>query len=116
MINLSVNEKQLERTVERARERKIVIPTFEQQKNPELLPPEIKAKLKNISLWDIHSDNLFRITWKNEPSDFGGGFGPVNYMEIPPALSGVKARIIALVGKWFPIKSVPLLDAWFLGL
>lgn len=105
MIDLSVNDQQLERTVERARERKIVIPTFEQQKNPELLPQKVREKLKNISLWDIHSDNLFRITWKNEPTDFGGGFGPVNYMEIPPALSGVEARIIALVGKWFPTGS-----------
>jgi cysteine synthase len=34
--------------------------------------------------------------------DFGGGFDGVNWMEIPKALSGVDARIIALVGKWFP--------------
>ena len=25
-----------------------------------------------------------------------------NYIELPPALTGVKARIVALVGKWFP--------------
>jgi Na+-transporting NADH:ubiquinone oxidoreductase subunit NqrA len=32
----------------------------------------------------------------------GGGFYGVNFMEMPPALTGVPARIIALVGKWFP--------------
>lgn len=105
MIDLTVNKSQLERTIERARDQKIVIPTFKQQKNPELLPQKIKEKLKNIPLWGIHHDNLFRITWKNDPIDFGGGFGPVNYMEVPTALSGVEARIIALVGKWFPTGS-----------
>lgn len=105
MIDLSINEEQLERTVERARERKIMIPTFEQLKRPELSPQKIKEKLRNISLWDIQSENLFRITWKNEPMEFGGRFGPVNYMEVPPALSGVDARIVALVGKWFPTGS-----------
>jgi cysteine synthase len=105
MIDLSINEKQLASTIERAREKNIVIPTFAQQKKPESYPRMIKEKLKDISLWDIQSANLFRITWKNEPTEFGGGFGPVNYMEIPSALSGVDARIIALVGKWFPTGS-----------
>ena len=49
--------------------------------------------------------NLFRITWKNEPVDSGGGFGDVNFMEVPSEISGVDARIIALVGKWFPTGS-----------
>ena len=102
MIDLTINKEQLERTVQRARERNIVIPTFRQQKDPDLIPEKIKKKLEDVELWDFDSHNLFRITWKNEPIDFGGGFGDVNYMEIPPALSGVDARIIALVGKWFP--------------
>ncbi len=46
--------------------------------------------------------NLFRITWKNEPVAKGGGFGGVNYLDLPKALTGVDARIIVLVGKWFP--------------
>ena len=32
----------------------------------------------------------------------GGGFGGVNYLEFPSSLTGVEARIVALVGKWFP--------------
>jgi cysteine synthase A len=105
MIDLRVNEEQLERTIERARQRRIIIPTFRQQKNPHLIPERIREELKNIELWDINSYNLFRITWKNEPVDCGGGFGDVNSMEIPPEISGVDARIIALVGKWFPTGS-----------
>ena len=46
--------------------------------------------------------NLFRITWKNEPKESGGLFGTGNWIEFPPALTGVEARIVGLVGKWFP--------------
>jgi cysteine synthase len=102
MIDLSMNEEQLERTVERARERNIIIPTFEQMKNPELIPDKIKEELQDIGLWDITSRNLFRITWKNEPTEQGGGYSGVNYVELPSSLTGVEARVIALVGKWFP--------------
>jgi cysteine synthase len=105
MIDLTVNEKQLERTIKRARERNIIIPTLQQQKNPDLIPKKIKERLWNIGLWDIHPYNLFRITWKNAAVDFGGGFGDVNYIEIPSEVTGVDARIIALVGKWFPTGS-----------
>lgn len=105
MIDLTVNEKQLKRTIERARERNIIIPTLRQQKNPNLIPEKIRKQLKNIPLWDLHPYNLFRITWKNEPVDAGGGFNDVNIMGIPSPLSGVDARIIALVGKWFPTGS-----------
>jgi len=92
----------LENTIERCRERDIIIPTYEEMAHPETIPQGIKDELKKIGLWDLHSRNLFRITWKNEPIAEGGGFGAVNYMEIPPELSGVKARIIILVGKYFP--------------
>jgi cysteine synthase len=102
MIDLSIDSKQLERTVERAREQNIIVPTFAQMKNPELIPDSIKEELKKIGLWDITSRNLFRITWKNEPVAQGGGYDGVNYVELPSSLTGVEARIIALVGKWFP--------------
>ena len=102
MIDLEVVHDRLERTVERARERNIIIPTFRQMKDPSLIPEKIRQELKDIGLWDIHPRNLFRITWKNEPLAKGGGFGFVNYLEMPESLTGVPARIIALVGKWFP--------------
>jgi cysteine synthase len=105
MIDLQVMEKRLERVVERARERDIIIPTVAQMKDPSLVPDKIKEELGGLGLWDITPRNLFRITWKNEPVASGGGFGGVNYLEFPPALTGVNARIIALVGKWFPTGS-----------
>jgi len=62
MIDLSIDQQQLERTVQRVRERNIIIPTFEQMKHPSLTPDGIKAKLRNVGLWEIDSLNLFRIT------------------------------------------------------
>ncbi|MBC7243132.1 MAG: pyridoxal-phosphate dependent enzyme, partial [Anaerolineae bacterium] len=101
-MDLTINQEVLRRAVQRARERRIIIPTFEQQRNPDLIPDTIKAQLKKVGLWDVNPLNLFRITWKNEPVPFGGGFNGVNYIEFPSSLTGVPARIIALVGKWFP--------------
>ncbi|MGD8462840.1 MAG: pyridoxal-phosphate dependent enzyme [Anaerolineae bacterium] len=102
MIDLTIYEEQLERTVQRARERNIIVPTFAQMRDPSLIPDAVKSKLADVGLWDINSLNLFRITWKNEPVAQGGQYGGVNYIELPPSLTGVEARIICLVGKWFP--------------
>lgn len=102
MIDLTINESGLQEAINRARERNIIIPTFEQQRNPNLIPSHIVEELTQIGLWDIHPRNLFRITWKNEPKTTGGKFGGVNYIELPPELTGVEARIIGLIGKYFP--------------
>ncbi len=102
MIDLTIYEDRLKRGVERAKEQNIIIPTYAQQKDPGQIPESIKKKLSEIGLWDIAPQNLFRISWKNEAKAKGGGFGDVNYIELPPSLTGVEARIIALVGKWFP--------------
>jgi cysteine synthase len=103
LIDLEINEEQLKKTVQSAKERGIVIPTFAQMKDPETIPQDIKDKLKDVGLWDINPLNLFRISWKNEPVDKGGTYNKLpNYVEIPPEISGVKARILALSGKFFP--------------
>jgi len=90
----------IKRTAARCREHGIVLPTFAQLRNPELIPPAIKRKLKGVGLWDVNPVNLFRITWKNDVKT--GLYGGVNYVEIPQAITGVKARVIGLVGKYFP--------------
>ena len=102
MIDLTVDLKQAERNAKHCKERGVLLPTFEEMKNPGSISPEIKSELKNVGLWDVHPRNLFRITWANEPVEHGGGFGGTNYLVFPPELTGCKANIIALVGKWFP--------------
>eukprot|EP01028_Stygiella_incarcerata_P004216 TRINITY_DN18_c0_g1_i1.p1 TRINITY_DN18_c0_g1~~TRINITY_DN18_c0_g1_i1.p1 ORF type:complete len:491 (-),score=135.70 TRINITY_DN18_c0_g1_i1:333-1805(-) len=95
----------LERTIRRYREKNVLLPTYEQMAHPEKIPPTIVEELKDIGLWDLDSRNLFRITWKNEPVEKGGGFGRVNYLEIPKEITGVNCRIFVLIGKYFPTGS-----------
>ena len=97
-----IREDVLARNIERARERNILLPTIAQQKDPRLVPPHIAARLKQTGLWDLDPANLFRITWKNEAVEQGGGFGEGNWIEFPSSLTGVEATIIGVVGKWFP--------------
>lgn len=101
-IDLTIHADRRKRAIQRARERNIVIPTYAQMKDPAKIPAAIKAELANIGLWDIHPRNLFRINWHNEPKASGGTYGGVNLLELPPSVTGVPARIVALVGKWFP--------------
>jgi cysteine synthase len=72
-------EKVLENTIQRCRERDIIIPTYREMADPSLVP-----------------------AWKNEPIASGGGFGDVNFVELPSELTGVDARIFMLLGKYFP--------------
>ena len=100
--NQITDEATLQKAVDRYRERGVILPTFAQMQNPELIPGKIKDNLKNIGLWDLHPLNLFRITWKNEPKAFGGLYGSPNFLELPKAITGIDARIIVMTGKWFP--------------
>jgi Cysteine synthase len=102
MLDLSINEAGLANAVQRAKEKNIIIPTFEQMRNPDSIPVPIKKNLASLGLWDLDPANLFRISWKNEPKASGGGFGAVNHLELPSSLTGVKARIVLMLGKWFP--------------
>ena len=96
----SINAEVIHRTAKRCRDLGVVIPTFKQMRDPASIPDAIKAKLVGVGLWDGNPANLFRITWKNDPET--GLFASPNFLEIPSEITGVKARIIGLVGKYFP--------------
>ena len=102
MIDLTIDKKTLEKNIQRAKEKGIIVPTFSQMRNPETVPASVKERLKKTGLWDVDPVNLFRITWKNEPAESGGLFGGPNYIELPSKLTGVPAKIVCLVGKFFP--------------
>ncbi len=90
----------IKKTAARCKERGIIIPTFAQMRDPHRIPKRIVSRLTKTGLWDIDPLNLFRITWKNDTRT--GAFGGVNFLEIPHEITGVPARIIGLVGKYFP--------------
>ena len=103
MIDLTICPEGLRHNLAVARENGIIIPTYAQMKDPSTIPEKLRERLKTVGLWDTDPLNLFRITWKNEAKEKGGLFREVpNYIELPSSLTGVKCRIVALVGKWFP--------------
>ncbi|MCA0453323.1 MAG: pyridoxal-phosphate dependent enzyme [Chloroflexi bacterium] len=71
-------------------------PTFEEMLHPHKIVPSIREKalqaLKGDPLAPI---NLFNITWRNANNE-------VNYILLPPELTGVEANIVVLYGKEFP--------------
>jgi cysteine synthase len=94
------NQDFYEKTLKRVREKKIILPTFAQLKHPDTIPDVIVEKLKKIDMQALHPLNLFRINWRNDPET--GGIDGINYLEIPSEITGVRARIVGLVGKFFP--------------
>ncbi|MEE9207537.1 MAG: pyridoxal-phosphate dependent enzyme [Gemmatimonadota bacterium] len=89
-----------QKAIETCRERRILIPTFAQMRDPSGLDPSLVAELAGVDMQALHPLNLFRITWRNDSDT--GAFGGVNHLELPPELTGVPARIVGLVGKHFP--------------
>jgi cysteine synthase len=102
LIDHIVDKDIRQKAIRQLRDKGIILPTFKQMRDPDLIPERIHSELKQIGLWDKHPLNLFRITWKNEPVETGGLYGPVNYLELPKSLTGVDARIVFIIGKWFP--------------
>ena len=102
LINLRRHEKIIKSNASRCREKGILLPTFQEMIHPETIDNEIKEKLKSVGLWDVNPLNLYRINWHNERKESGGLFSAVNYIEIPREITGTRARIIALCGKFFP--------------
>ena len=102
-------EEVLKKAIDRCREKNVILPTLKEQINPNFIPEKIKDEVKNLSIWDLNPRNLYRITWKNEPvkdpQNEGKGYNGVNYVELPKEITGVKARVFILVGKYFPTGS-----------
>ncbi len=92
----------LARTIERFRERKIVLPTFAQLADPASIPDPVKSRLASIDPDARDPANLFRVHWFNDSSRAGTTDVP-GYLELPGELTGVDARIVVVLGNRFPM-------------
>ena len=98
-----INEHVRKNTIRRCRERGIRIPTLDEMRDPSLIPGSVRERLPSVDMDAVDPANLYRITWKNDPES--GLFHDENWIEFPPELTGVDARIVGLVGRWFPTGS-----------
>jgi cysteine synthase A len=97
-----VDKDTYERTVKRFREAGVVLPTLGQLKDPGTIPAAIRARLPSVDPDTAHPLNLFRVHWFNDASRRGVADLP-GYLELPPALTGVKARVVLALGDRFPM-------------
>lgn len=70
-------------------------PTYAEMRDPTLLPPAWQAAARAARADEHDPRNLFNITWRRDD-------GGVSHVVLPPALTGVAANIIMLVGAPFP--------------
>ena len=79
----------LERAVERLRAAEVVLPTFSQLAEPELIPSAVRDELKAVGPDDPHPLNLFRVHWFNDARRTG--IAPVpEHVVLPRELTGVE--------------------------
>lgn len=91
-----------ERTLERFRQARIVLPTFAELADPARIPARIRAALDGVDPDAPHPLNLFRVHWHNG-DDRQSHVAVPEHVELPEALTGVNARIVVALGDRFPM-------------
>ena len=91
-----------ERTVQRFRETRTVLPTFAQLIDPPTIPANARAALAGIDPDAPDARNLFRVHWHNAADR--RDVAPVpDHVVLPSALTGVEAPIVVALGDRFPM-------------
>ncbi len=78
------------------------LPTFEELAEPGNAPGAIRAGLAEVDPDAPHPANLYRVHWLNDMARTGQMSVPA-FVELPEALTGVKARIVLALGALFPM-------------
>jgi cysteine synthase A len=97
-----VDARVYERTLDRFREAGVVLPTLGQLKDPATIPAAIRVRLADVDPDVRHPLNLFRVHWFNDATRRGLAAVP-EHVELPPELTGVRARIVLALGDGFPM-------------
>src|SRR5215472_15060443 len=84
------------------RDNGVRLPTFAELGHPKRIAKSLSAALANIDADAPHPLNLQRVHWFNDLARTGRVATPV-HVELPPALTGVKARIVVVLGALFPM-------------
>lgn len=80
----------------------VKLPRFAELADPRRFAPDRRAALAAIDPDRPAAANLFRVHWHNDRSRRGLGEIPA-HLVFPPALTGVKAPIVAALGCFFPM-------------
>jgi cysteine synthase A len=84
------------------RESRVLLPTFAQLADPSTLPAQAAAMLDGLDPDAASAANLLRVHWYNDATRRARSAVP-GYVELPPELTGVRARIVVALGWRFPM-------------
>ena len=90
------------RALSHLRERGVRLPTFAELGKPDLVGKETMAALAAVDADDADPLNLYRVHWFNDDRRRGRQATPA-HVELPEALTGVRARIVVALGALFPM-------------
>jgi cysteine synthase len=90
------------KAVDRLRELRVALPTFSQLAEPATIPKRQAGLLAGVDPDVPSAANLWRVHWFNDDKRTGRIDVPA-YLVLPPALTGVKAKIVVALGDRFPM-------------
>jgi cysteine synthase len=91
-----------DRAVQRLREARVALPTFDELAEPSRIPQALIAGLAGVGPDDAHPLNLFRVHWWNDASR--RAIAPLpEFVVLPESLTGVAAPIVVALGNRFPM-------------
>jgi cysteine synthase A len=91
-----------DRTAQRLREARVLLPTFAELADPTRIPEAVRHALAGVKPDEAHPLNLFRVHWYNDGDRTGLAAVP-GHVVLPKALTGVDARIVVAIGERFPM-------------
>jgi cysteine synthase A len=83
---------------------KVRLPLFAELADPTTLAADIEVQLRSVGPDALRPANLFRVHWYNDANRVACQAVPA-YLELPAALTGVRARILVALGRRFPLIS-----------
>src|SRR6516225_4359482 len=90
------------RTVECLRAAQVTLPSWSDLADPARIPAAIVSNLKSVDPDEPDAKNLWRVHWFND-GDRRDRVSVPGHVVLPEALTGVKAPVVVLLGRRFPL-------------
>ena len=92
----------VEKTAKYFKEKGVILPTISELRNPDLISDEIKNKVLKLDKDAMDPANLFRVHWFNK-RDHSQFLDVPEHIVLPSEFTGVEAKIIVNLGRYFPL-------------
>ena len=92
----------IEKTAKYFKQKGVILPTISELQNPNSINEEIKNKVLKIDKDAMDPANLFRVHWYNK-RDHSKFLDVPEHIVLPSEFTGVDAKIIVNLGRYFPL-------------